>query len=298
MLKDSWGIVIVTYNPDIKEFVDKLSVFSNLTANIVVVNNGKKIDLGKFNNYLVDLNGNKGIAYAQNVGFEKLFEENVELVFFFDQDSDVDQLFIKLMLNKWIELSKKDDKLSLISPQIIDKDFGNTQIIYKMDSKGLSRVDLSKNRNMTVKDTIPISSGILVSTISLHKIDGLDSSLFIDWVDFDLDFKLKLAGFNIYSTNAAYIKHAIGKKEKRKFFLKNIYPSNHAPFRDYYFARNGIFLIRKYGVKIPGLRKWVYRSLSIRLICLFYENNKIKHIQSFFKGIYDSRKLGKGNKVV
>ncbi|MGO3537275.1 MAG: glycosyltransferase, partial [Latilactobacillus curvatus] len=63
-----WGVVIVAYNPEIRVFKKKIDAISKLTDGVVVINNGSKLSFDNDRIELVNLDSNKGIAYAQNLG--------------------------------------------------------------------------------------------------------------------------------------------------------------------------------------------------------------------------------------
>lgn len=287
----NWGVVIVTYNPDVKQLEEKIEQLVKCSENIIIVNNGHSLELFQFpQSQVINLDKNMGIAYAQNLGAKFLRDKSIEKIFFLDQDSDISEEFFYQMLLTWDEVQQIDSHLGMLSPRVIDKNFKTTQKLTILNSSGMNQ-SVFTGKHSIIKDTFPISSGILVATDVYFAVGGETSELFIDFVDYDLNLKLKSSGYNIYSTNNAAIYHSIGKKTVRNFFGKKIYPTNHAIFRDYYFVRNAIYLSRKYGNSFIGLRPWIYRALLIKVLYVFYESKKLQRFHALFQGLFAGMKM-------
>ncbi|MBP5810101.1 glycosyltransferase [Lactiplantibacillus argentoratensis] len=281
-----FGVVIVTYNPNMSKLRKDVSKILETTDSLVIVNNGEDVltDLPMVK--ILELKGNKGIAKAQNIGAEFLKNEDIPFVFFLDQDSEFNTEYFNEMLLVWKKIERKDNKIGMLSPEILDKNFGSSSSILQVSKKGLKKINFSEEKKVVI-NTLPISSGILVSTKAFFEVDGTQSKLFIDFVDFDLDLNMIVQGYHIFSTNYCNIRHSIGNKKKRSFFGKAVYPSNHAVFRDYYFYRNGLYVYKKYGKGFRGLRLFILRSYLIRFIMVYYEKMKFKRIIATTRGIFD-----------
>lgn len=283
----SWGIVIVAFNPDLIKFIPKIRSFEKETANLVIINNGEDLDNKFEKSRLINLHKNMGIAAAQNMGAEILKKRNVDFLFFLDQDSDVNSNYFDSMLKEWFILKREDSRIGLLSPQVIDKNFHVNQNILKFNKKKMRKTNFKVESSSVIADTLPISSGILLPTTIFFEIGGLNSSLFIDSVDFDLDLKIKNYGYTIYTTKNASIMHSVGKKSARSFLGRKIYPTNHPIFRIYYMSRNNIYLYRKYGKDFEWLGWFVFRNLVVQMIFVLYEDNKLKRYKSIIKGVLD-----------
>ncbi|MDG2978938.1 glycosyltransferase [Latilactobacillus curvatus] len=285
----NWGVVIVAYNPDTLDFNKKIEKVTKLTKNLIIVNNGDDLVETGLDYTLVNLRENRGIAYAQNFGAKLLSLREVELIFFFDQDSDFNDDYFEIMLKEWKMLSSLDSSIGMLSPSVIDKNFNYSQPILILKNNSIEKVVLNKE-DESIKDTLPISSGILVSDAAFKKVKGTKEDYFIDYVDFELDLNFINSGYSIYSTGKAFIRHAIGKKEKRKFLFKSIYPSNHPVFREYYFMRNGILVYKSYGKYFKGVKNLIIMNAIRRFLYTFYEENTMLRISKLCKGIVDARK--------
>ena len=286
---NNYGIVIVTYNPNLDELnkkVDKYTIDSN--ALVVIVNNGDKLNISEHPNLIIkNLGKNMGIAYAQNIGVNYLQEKGIDLAFLLDQDTKLGKKYFEQMLKKWHSLKIKDSKLAVLSPVAFDR-----------KTKKLLSTKYLVNDNLKIEflqsgdkyNTLPISSGILVDTNIFEEIGGNCSEYFIDWVDFQFDLDIIDAGYHIYTTSEIRINHQIGNASTRKLLWKTIHPSNHSAFRNYYFFRNGILFMNKNRLH-KFVKKFVITALLKRFICIFYEENKINKIKAMIDGIKDARKI-------
>ena len=125
--------------------------------------------------------------------------------------------------------------------------------------------------------------------------------MFIDYVDYDICIKLKIAGYFIYRINSAFIIQELGKAQVIKFIEKigkllNVkkiinfsHTYNHSPLRNYYFVRNALFYQSKYKNYID-LNKDRMFVLKWELKKLLLEPKKLAILESIFHGYKDYKK--------
>lgn len=279
---------IILYNPELHQLAKNDSKFSDSNVSAVFINNGPKLNI-QLNSPVIDLGENKGISGAQNIGSKYLMDKGIDYIFFLDQDTRFDASFFKKMLLEFFDIKNIDNSIGILSPKIFDLDTEIDVGIHKIEIDNISKVYL----NGRVKNTLPISSGILVDCEVLKKTHGVKDNLFIDWVDFELDLNAMVHGFSIYSTNIASLRHKIGRPTTKKFFLKKLHPYNYPLVREYYFSRNAIFILRRYGNRFKGLKKFVNKALLYRIVTVPYENQKIQRIWVIIRGVWDGNHFDK-----
>ena len=83
------GIVVILYNPDIGHLTSVIQAFSAPEWDLVLVDNSANANerLNTSSCTYIHCGTNLGIAKAQNIGLEKLFDKGVEYAFLLDQDS-------------------------------------------------------------------------------------------------------------------------------------------------------------------------------------------------------------------
>lgn len=276
------GLIIVTYHPDNDKLRIKLSNLITVVSDIVVVNNGtENISKNNINVPVINLKKNMGIAYAQNIGANYLIEKGIKLIFFLDQDSNVSRDFFSKMLQLWVQISKIDATLGIISPTIYDVNI-NKQVPVLQFRPNLNKRYLGNNE--ILKNTMPISSGMLVSVNAFSAVKGMQNSMFIDWVDFEFDLRILHCGFSTYTVGNVILSHSIGNSKSRRLFNSKFYPSNPAIFREFYFFRNAVWLVKSYSNEFNGLLKFVSKSLIFRLFSTIYEHKTLARLKQIVSG--------------
>lgn len=285
-----WGVVIVLYNPNLSRLESTLDIVSKQTRSIALINNGSPLpETFNYKQFTVELGANRGIAYAQNHGVKHLLNQFPELqqIFFLDQDSAVEANFFDDMLRSWDKNLKSNPRLGLLSPVIKRRTEAGTYSVLVFSGGKLRKIANDFNQSPLLLETLPISSGILVSVEAFKRVGGLSDKWFIDWVDFDFALKILAKGLETATTADAAIVHEIGTPVRRNFFGKKIAVTNYVLFREYYTARNGVYLMRKYGQRGNGISKYCWGQIARRFLMLLYEPKKIRRFATLIKGLVD-----------
>ena len=108
-------------------------------------------------------------------------------------------------------------------------------------------------------------------------------------MDFDFVIRLHLSRkFKAVKVNSPLIKHHLGSPLK-KF---GIVSSNHSPKRRYFWARNTVYLNRKYLLKLP---MWILKKdfflVKDTLGIIIVEHGKKEKLKNIFIGIRDGFRL-------
>jgi len=269
VLYNSKFSVIDNINSYLKQ-VDYLYVIDNSDqTNVSLVRSIRKLDSTTY----ISNGGNKGIAYALNLGAKLAIENGFDYLLTMDDDTSIPPGSIKTMLSF---SSKFDGKLGLIGGQADYQKVGDT----------VSFVDYT------------ITSGNLLYLPAYSCCGPFMEELFIDYVDHEYCFRLRLAGYDIAEINSIFLIHKLGeKKALRVFGSKSLIKwTSHNPYRIYYKTRNCIYVLAKYN-KLP-LRIKVYfvRDLFRDLIkTVFLEDEKLLRIHLYTKAVFDgiNKRLGK-----
>ena len=155
---------------------------------------------------------NLGVTYAKNHGYKWLLT--------MDQDSRA----ATDMVHQLLQCAQRNPTAGLISANT------NSDLI------GTPEVFLS----------YAITSGNLVETEKLLRLNGYDEGLFIDGVDFDICLRIKNAGYDIVQCNDAMMSHRLGNPIVFKIFKFELKYIQHSPLRRYYIFRNNFYITRKY----------------------------------------------------
>ena len=277
------GVIVVTYNPDLMILQNNLTTLKRQNGiNCLIVDNGSKNsnDLKKVSENLkvniISLDSNRGIAYAQNRGFEFFQREGLKWALTLDQDSIVPDNLLEVYV-KQKELNSSDT--AILTCSYVDDDWTGKQ------------KEAMLQREKIVQKQYVISSGNLVRISSWQKVGGFDEFLFIDMVAFDFDAKLFLAGFKIWQTNEVVLKHSVGQSLKKPIVKKILLIpetailADHSPIRQYYIYRNSIIFEKRYTMITQ--RKFVVLHTFVATRRMFAYSNKLRKMFAAWRGVID-----------
>lgn len=288
--------VIVTYNPNLQNLSKLTEMLSASCTDVVIVDNFSKnineLSALLINAEVVSLRENYGIARAQNTGIKKALELGAKKIFFFDQDSEIDEHFIKNLVSDYNKLEGMGGKIAAIGPQFIDKEFGFYAPGLIVKNNGLiNKIDISEIAE-PVQVGIIISSGSLIPVSVLQDVGFMNEDFFIDYVDTEWCFRALQKGYKIYVSNKAVMYHSVG--ESTITLLGKTCPV-HSAYRRYYRVRN-LFLMKN----MPHISKaWIFSMLInnciAQIILFFTQKNKFSYVYYFMLSIWDGIKGKKGS---
>lgn len=264
----SVAAVIVTYNGNDNVF----SLLSNLSKDVslIVVDNGSNEDYAsylkslksQFDFELTLLGENKGIASALNVGIAYANKIDAKYLLTLDQDSLISIDSVKALVDAI------DEENGLVS----------TGTIYKHEI--VHNIELV---------SYLITSGNLTTLKAINEVNGFDDRLFIDQVDIDFSYRLRLKGYKLAKVEGAILNHKIGEKEYSYLFHIPYY--SHSAKRFYYIARNERFILRTYhkSFKFNCLKSRIaFYGMVLKVI--FIERNKHQKLTAIRKGWKDGKR--------
>lgn len=267
--------IVVAYKPD-NRLLDSLKVLKNvdLLDKIYLIDNTPKEDLnysyqsGKIK--YIPFNYNKGIAFAQNIGFKMAIKEGYEWALTLDQDTII-----------------HDDLLDKYDYFINNTNNQNIAII-NSDYKDLNTGELKYNNNSNIYVDDVISSGSIIKLSVLNYVGFMYEYFFIDQVDNEFCYRVKKSGLSIVILPGSGFEHRLGNIKNLKLGPIHISIYNQPPIRVFYRTRNIIIFSKKY--KDYNLR---FKNTIILLkdfIRLIFERKKLLKYKMFFKGVYQGFK--------
>ena len=193
---------IVLYNPDIERLRENIQAIKPQVDAVLLIENGSKSldyreQLKDFSDVLYIKNsGSMGIAYALNQILGYAYSHGYEWAITLDQDSVVTSGMIEVykhevkedtgILGCWIDDRNYKDKLGV--------------------EWGLAHGTFTTNWVIT--------SASFTNVKSWKACGGFDTSMFIDWVDWDICEAMKDAGYKIYKTYKTKLVHELGNKTR------------------------------------------------------------------------------------
>lgn len=282
--------VIVTYKADIVMLTNCVNSIISQVRKCYIVNNGKSefyFDNDKVK--IINLNFNKGISYAQNIGIKLSLEEKSDFIVLSDQDTVYPVNYIGLMEKKFKEL-ESTYKIAALTPFFYDNIKKQYQTLMSDKFKYFEPSLSSSNKNYIVEHAI--ASGMFIPRNSFYSIGLMNEEMFIDYVDTEWCWRAKFNGFVVITTTDIIIKHNLGD-EPVIFFNKKY--TLRSSIRYYYIVRNTIYLI-KGGILLTLKEKilFSFRLLKMILGIFILSPNRITNLQMVTSAIIDglTKKMG------
>lgn len=268
---------IITYNPNLTRLEENILSICNQVNNVVIIDNASKNVSGieqlveKYSCYFIRKSNNIGVASALNCAFSFAKQNMFDWVLTLDQDSIAEKKLID-NYKKYINL----DNIGILTCEIKDRN-----ITY-----------FEKNKVNIEKIKWCITSGSFCSVKAYIDCGGFDDWMFIDSVDLEYCLNLNMHHYNIMRINYIGLLHEVGKSKLIKILGKSIIIYNENAMRNYYIARNLMYLSYKYPKYVKRRKVWLLEFKSI-LIILLFENKKISKIKNRIRGLKDGMRAGK-----
>jgi len=276
------AIIVVIYNPNIRELQYNINTYSNQTNLLIVVDNSdnkekqhviKNIFSNKKNIVVITLGDNYGIAYAQNVGIKYAIDKGYKYFIEMDQDSRLPNNYVVNIYNTYISLIKKGKKVAGVGSLPINKNNGQPYLNIK---------NISDNYVIEVDKTL--SSGFFIPLSSLKVVGFKKEELFIDYVDWEWCWRAKSLGYKTYVDTTLKLPHMLGEGHKNFLFFKLGVPS---PIRHYYQYRNLLLLSKMKHIPFVWKIKRILIHLSKLILFLCFYDKKVERFKYILKGIKD-----------
>lgn len=266
---------IVTYNPNLNILKQNISAVSKQVSKLYIVDNHSS-NINSIKDVVADYdkvelivrNDNEGIAKALNILCRKGYSIGASWILTLDQDTIIPSNLIE---EYSMYISYPD--VGLIGCHIVDRN---------IEGQLLSVSENDYPRTI-------ITSGSFTNLSVWNKIDGFCEKLFIDGVDHEYCFKLRLYGFKILRIANVNINHAVGKSKLVNFRSQKMQLYGESPLRYYYMHRNNMYLLREYRNFFLepykyGIISYIYSTLVYIYLMLKYEDSGLLKLRMIIKG--------------
>src|SRR5471030_167802 len=276
--------IIVTYNSNVGKLTEIVTSMVSGVSFIIVDNSTDTVIKKNISEFCemfsvkyLSMNGNCGIASAQNLGIQKSLELGATDILFLDDDSVPDKFMLEnLVLGRNACFSY----LSLM-PIVCANALNNGEKSLADFGDEIS-AGIYKCREL-------ISSGTLINEKHISCIGVLEERLFIDCVDFEWGWRAQSLGFDIYLIENALLMHRLG--EGTANFISIKYPS---PIRHYYQYRNILLMLTRGYVPLSWKISQAIKLPTKFILIFLLLDNKIIRGKYAIKGVVDffKRKFG------
>jgi len=273
----SVSAIIVTYNSNIEKLTEIVTSLNSELSYYIVDNSIDEISRTaisslclKLSLHYLPMQGNVGIASAQNMGIEKAISLGATDILFLDDDSVPDPSMLENLLKARQACLEKSSKIPILCANALHNGDESLNVLGEEVINGVY-----KCRDL-------ISSGTFVNATHIEIVGLLEDELFIDCVDFEWGWRAQSLGYEIYLVKNAILRHRLG--DGRANYIPIKYPS---PIRHYYQYRNILSMLTRSYVPIAWKVSQSLR-LPIKFILIFLVlDNKFKRSRYAIRGVYD-----------
>lgn len=280
--------VIISYNIG-KKLANCFYSIINQVNKVIIVDNGSNKETTDYleeleNKYSVEVIYNKenyGIAIALNQGIKFAKKQGYEWILTMDNDSEATKDMIATMFKTYEEIN--DLEICSIFPTYIEK---GVNIHYESE-ESIYNGSYEKIINDV---TIGMTSGNLVKSEVFDEVGYFKEDFFIDCVDHEFCFRLKLKDKKMIKVEGAKLLHSLGNSIEKSIFRKKTIVTNHSPLRRYYMTRNRMYMWKKYSELVleMNLDKKNFKIENLKIF--LFENQKISKFKMVWKGYRDFKK--------
>lgn len=283
------GTLVVLFNPSDGQLANLIRN-SERCPNLIAIDNSPSPDpelharMGDAGIEVIANFNRGGVAGAYNRGLERLIDRGAELLFLFDQDSDIPDNYCSTMAEACRTIETPH---FLAGPRILDVNVNRYAPAHVVTRFGITPVTFTGEDRGLLRCSSIISSGSALSAATFRKLGPFREDYFIDHVDTEYCFRATTQGIPIYINPALTLKHQISRRTDHKFLFLRLIEWNMAPPRQYYSARNCIHIARGYGAKYPVLILVNIITLQQIISIALFEKDKLRKFMAMFAGIVD-----------
>lgn len=277
MAEKSVVVVVTTYEPG-PATAALLGALTDAGQRPIVVDDGSVHPpaVGAEVEFVV-LPENRGIASALNAGLRAARARGATHVITLDQDSMVGPDFAAQMSAAWSQADEHGLQPAVVAPG------GVAGITYRGPAHGPL---------LTVPEVM--QSGAMFGLDHLRAIGDFDESLVIDGVDTDACLRLRKAGWDVVVAPVQF-QHQLGRARAWRLGSRTILLTRHAPFRDYYMARNRVLLVRAHLRDEP---RWAFgmarRTTVAFLLTAVFDQGRWTKLAAMLRGLRDGLRGRRG----
>ncbi len=289
--------IIITYKPDpstLKRLISSLNsqILSDKITNDILIVDNNSININNIlpfankNIGITQLNENKGIAYAQNIGLKKALDENYDYAMLSDQDTAYPSNYISTIV------PHIDHGVAAIGSMFIDTNLNRLSGFIQKIDYGTWKIEQPINGTYEVKQLI--ASGKIINLSCIRDIGLMMENLFIDYVDLEWCWRARSKNHKVLINADINLSHKLG--DAKANISNNRSYALRSSKRYYFLVRNGIYLsiYNPKNILTPKERFVIFtKSIGYSIV---YSSNKprLKNTKYCTKGFFHGliKKLG------
>ncbi len=220
------------------------------------------------------MDGNRGIAAAQNRGIAAALAEGRAFVLLADDDSQPPVDLVPRLLAIFADADAHADavrtgrRIAAVGPLVYDQRDPAAVLAFGHTRLGPQRIAGARAATAPLPAAFLIASGCLIRSQALRDAGPMREDLFIDHVDLEWGLRTRRAGWTLLVDPGTGFAHRLGDRVVRPWPWKRPFHV-HAPLRNAYLVRNTLLLMR--GRLLPagwrlGYLLWLLRYCAFNLV--------------------------------
>ena len=283
----SYGVIFVLYHPN-AAFLRNLEKAAAAGQNVVAIDNSPQPDPALYELLLrqgttVLHNANRGgLAGAYNRGAELLLERGCEVIFLLDQDSDIGADFFDAMMRA---CEQETGDAFILGPKIYEINLEKFMVVMPPERRWPKPRKMREPTEGLFDTLFVISSGSAISAQAYRRLGAFREDFFIEYIDIEYGLRANAQGIPVRMNAAVTMRQTTGQIERHG----RLFTTNHAAWRRYYGARNGVFTLRLY--RKQWALHWLGGLLALHQAfnVLLFEPQKLRKVLAVACGYVDGR---------
>jgi GT2 family glycosyltransferase len=232
-------------------------------------------------------NGGVGGAFSAGLAYTATVKEH-DWTWLLDDDSVPSPDGLEGLLGGLQRLGEEAENIAILAPLGVHKE---TEVAYcgHLWRNGLRRPSVEATKQEISFVDAVISSGTLIRKEAIERVGLPRADFFMDFVDFELCLRLRRYGYRIAVVPSCQLDHAIGNPRRVNLFGFHRAWTDHAPWREYYIARNEIFTIWAYYPNWKTKCSISWRLLRHAAGVLLLGTHKMSRLRMMYQGLLDGR---------
>ena len=287
-------VVSVTYNPDTAAFLAQMMAVAAMNCTSIVVDNGSSADFREWlsrntngDMRVILLEGNRGIAAAQNVGVNAAQDCIGSHVLMLDHDSVPRPGMVGHLLRAMNDKVSQGIQVAAVGPLWVDAQSGRAASFVRLGWFGYRRAACSEAPQAVIEADLLLSSGMLIDLRAWNAIGPMREELFVDHVDTDWCLRARSAGWSLYGVCGAMLDHSLGERAIRIWAgrMRTLYVHN--PERLYYYLRNAISLAKFDSTPVRWTLAELPRACGLLAMYLLFVAPRLSYLIMICRAVRD-----------
>lgn len=206
----------------------------------------------------------------------------------FDGDSVPAESALQIMLSSRAEIAE-ESMVGMLAPLPVHEETG---VYYPplLWRDGLIKPPKEVLDQLVWFADVAVASGCLVRRDVVETVGLPREDFFMDYFDFEYCLRIRRHGYRIAVVNGCHFLHELGDTLVRRFGSYSHIWAKHSPWREYYMARNLIYIVF-WLYPTPKTKRFIVLQLMRRAATnLLFGTERVATFRKMFQGVIDGRR--------